>query len=37
MLERYGPEVVAELERSRADLSKISNEELWLLLAEYRV
>jgi hypothetical protein len=36
MLERYGAEVVAELDRLRADLRKVSDEELRQLLAKYK-
>ncbi len=36
MLERYGPEVVAELDALRAGAGKVTDEELRWLLGRYR-
>ena len=36
VLERYGPEVVAELDQLRGSLQKVSDEELWRWLGELR-
>ena len=36
MKERYGPEVVAELDEMRAEMRKVSDEELHRMLGEYR-